>query len=301
MAGQQASTATLERLARRLLGRLPSRDREGGIDAIPVRHYGQPIIAVVLLFLLAGLLASVYRNKNIDHPTIAQYLTSSAIMNGLVTTLKLTIISGAVGLALGVVVAVLRSSRNKVLSALSWLYIWLFRGTPLLAQILLWGNLALLFQNLEIGIPFTDITFFEAPTNVVVTAFVASVLGLGLNEGAYMSEVVRGGILAVDKGQAEAAKALGMTQAQTMRRIVLPQALRVIIPPTGNQMINLLKASSLVSVIAGGDLLTQAQLISATNLRTIELLVVATFWYLVIISIASVGQYLLERRLGRGR
>jgi polar amino acid transport system permease protein len=300
MAEQKADAPTLERLARRLMGRPLASDRDGGIDAIPVRHYGQPVIAAILLFLLAGLVASVYRNTNIDHPTIAQYLTSSAIMSGLVTTLRLTIISGAVGLAIGVIVAVLRSSRNKVLSALSWLYIWLFRGTPLLAQILIWGNLALLFANLEIGIPFTDITFFEAPTNVVITAFVASVLGLGLNEGAYMAEVVRGGILAVDKGQAEAAKALGMTQTQTMRRIVLPQALRVIIPPTGNQMINLLKASSLVSVIAGGDLLTQAQLISATNLRTIELLFVATFWYLVIISIASAAQYLLERRLGRG-
>ncbi|WP_245645173.1 amino acid ABC transporter permease [Pseudonocardia acaciae] len=271
------------------------------IDARPVRHYGQPILAVVLLFLLAGVLNSVWRSPNIDHPTIAQFLTSPAILSGLATTLRLTVISGAVGLVLGVVFAVLRSSRNRVLAALSWLYIWLFRGTPLLAQILIWGNLALLFENLVIGIPFTDITFFTAPTNVVVTAFVASVLGLGLNEGAYMAEVVRGGILAVDKGQAEAAKALGMTQAQTMRRIVLPQALRVIIPPTANQLINLLKASSLVSVIAGGDLLTQAHIISAANLRTIELLFVASFWYLVIVSVASVAQYFLERRLGRGR
>lgn len=143
--------------------------------------------------------------------------------------------------------------------------------------------------------------FFSFDTNTVITPFVAAVLGLGLNEGAYMAEVVRGGILAVGPGQVEAAKALGMGSLQTTRRIVLPQALRVIIPPTGNQFINLIKASSLVSVIAGGDLLTSAQTISFLNLKTIELLTVATFWYLVIVTAASIGQYFLERRVSRGR
>jgi polar amino acid transport system permease protein len=170
----------------------------------------------------------------------------------------------------------------------SGFYSWLFRGTPLLVQILLWGNLALLFQHIG---PFN--------TNAVLTPFIASVVALGLNEAAYMSEVVRAGIISVDQGQHSAATALGMPRMLAMRRIILPQALRMIIPPTGNQFISLLKATSLVSVIAGGDLLTQAENISSANLHTIELMFVATFWYLVLTTITSVGQFFLERRLGR--
>jgi polar amino acid transport system permease protein len=156
-------------------------------------------------------------------------------------------------------------------------------------QILIWGNLALLFEHIG---PF--------PTNAVMTPFVASVLALGLNEAAYMAEIVRAGILAVDRGQYEASMALGMPRALALRRIILPQALRVIIPPAGNQFISLLKATSLVSVIAGGDLLTAAENISSANLHTIELMLVATFWYLVLTTITSVGQFFVERRLGRG-
>ncbi len=182
----------------------------------------------------------------------------------------------------------MRLSPSPVLRLGSGFYTWVFRGTPLLVQILLWGNLALLFEHIG---PFD--------TNSVMTPFVASVVALGLNEAAYMAEVVRGGILAVDRGQFDASLALGMPRALAMRRIILPQALRVIIPPAGNQFISLLKATSLVSVIAGGDLLTAAENISSANLHTIELMLVATFWYLAITTVTSLGQFALERRLAR--
>ena len=275
------------------------RSPELAVDAVPVRHYGQWLVAVIVVALLVMLAIAVFQNPNIDHPTIKSYLTSGTILDGLVVTLKLTVISTVIGIVLGVLLAVFRLSSNRILRAVSWFYVWAFRGTPLLVQILIWGNFGLLFKNLAIGIPFTHIIWFHVSTNTVLTGFVASILGLGLNESAYMAEVVRGGILAIDPGQAEAARAMGMSRRLTMWRIVLPQAARVIVPPMGNQVINLLKASSLVSVIAGGDLLTAAQNISAANLRVIEMLLVATFWYFVIISVTSVGQFFLERNLAR--
>jgi polar amino acid transport system permease protein len=269
------------------------------VDAVPVRHYGQWLVAAIVVALLVMLAIALFQNPNIDHPTIRSYLTSGTILDGLVVTLKLTVISTVIGIVLGVLLAVFRLSNNRILRAASWVYVWAFRGTPLLVQILIWGNFGLLFKNLALGIPFTHIIWFQVSTNTVLTGFVASILGLALNESAYMAEVVRGGILAIDPGQAEAARAMGMNRKLTMWRIVLPQAARVIVPPMGNQVINLLKASSLVSVIAGGDLLTAAQNISAANLRVIEMLLVATFWYFVIISVTSVGQFFLERRLAR--
>lgn len=270
------------------------------IDAVPHRHYGQWAIAAVALALVGVLFASIYRNPNIDHATIATYFTSKAVLEGLWTTLKLTALAGLLGWVLGVIAALMRSSSNLVLSSLAWVYIWFFRGVPLLVQILFWGNFALFFRYFELGVPFTDLDLARVETTVLLTPFVAGVLGLGLHESGYMAEIVRGGILGVGHEQTAAAKALGMTRMQTMRRVVLPQALRSIIPPTGNQFINLLKASALVSVIAGGDLLTRSQNIAAVTLRTMELLAVATFWYIVIISLASVGQFFLERHFGRG-
>ncbi|HXE23040.1 MAG TPA: amino acid ABC transporter permease, partial [Rhodoferax sp.] len=227
-------------------------------------------------------------NPNILHPVIAQYQFAPAIMAGLRTTIVLAVLAAVIGLALGILLAIMRLSNSPVLRLSSGFYTWLMRGTPLLVQILIWGNLALLFRHIG---PFD--------TNAIMTPFVASVVALGLNEAAYMAEVVRAGILAVDRGQYEASLALGMPRLLSMRRIILPQALRVIIPPAGNQFISLLKATSLVSVIAGGDLLTAAQNISSANLHTIELMLVATFWYLVLTTITSIGQYFVERRLGR--
>lgn len=255
---------------------------------VPLRRPGLWFISAVVAALLVLLAISVWRNPNIIHPVITQYQFAPAILAGLRTTIVLAVLAAIIGLVLGILLAVMRLSASPVLRLGSGFYTWLLRGTPLLVQILIWGNLALLFQHIG---PFN--------TNAVMTPFVASVVALGLNEAAYMAEIVRAGILAVDRGQYEASLALGMSRTLAMRRIILPQALRVIIPPAGNQFISLLKATSLVSVIAGGDLLTAAQNISSANLHTIELMLVATFWYLVLTTITSVGQYFVERRLGR--
>ena len=255
---------------------------------VPLRRPGLWTASAVAAVAFVLLAVSVWRNPNIDHAAIAQYQFAPAILAGLRTTLLIALASELVGLVLGTLLAVGLMSGSWVLRMGSRLYVWLLRGTPLLVQIIVWGNLALLFPHLG---PFS--------TNAVLTPFVASIVALGLNEGAYMAEVVRAGLLSVDHGQYEAATALGMRRGLALRRIILPQALRVIVPPAGNQFISLLKATSLVSVISGGDLLTAAENISSANLRTIELMLVATFWYLLVTPVASAGQHLLERRLGR--
>ncbi len=207
----------------------------------------------------------------------------------------------AIGIALGVLLAVMRLSANPLVSGASWTYIWFFRGTPVLVQILFWYNVAALYPRFSIGLPFgPELTSFSA--NSVITTFVAGMLALGLNEGAYMAEIVRAGIISVDEGQTEAAKSLGMTRLLTMRRIVLPQAMRVIIPPTGNETISMLKTTSLVSAIALAppELLGAAQNIYDRTYEVIPLLIVASIWYLVLTTILTVGQYYLERRYARG-
>jgi polar amino acid transport system permease protein len=257
---------------------------------VPLRHPWLWAASAAVALAFGALAVSIARSPAIDHATIARFQFAPAILSGLRTTIVLAVLAAAIGVTLGTMLAVMRLSRSPVLRVASFAYTWLLRGTPLLVQILIWGNLALLFKTLG---PFD--------TNAVMTPFVASVVALGLNEAAYMGEIVRAGILAVDRGQHDAATALGMSRALALRRIVLPQALRVIIPPAGNQFISLLKATSLVSVIAGGDLLTAAENISSANLRTIELMLVATFWYLVVTSLAGAGQFWLERRAARGR
>ncbi|HJU23810.1 MAG TPA: amino acid ABC transporter permease [Casimicrobiaceae bacterium] len=258
------------------------------LRVVPLPRPGLWLGSVIVVVLAALVAVSVFENRNIHHDVITQYQFAPAILRGLRMTVILAVLAALIGVTLGVVLALMRISSSVVLRLASAFYTWLVRGTPLLVQILIWGNLALLFEYLG---PFR--------TNDVMTPFVASVVALGLNEGAYMAEIVRAGILAVDRGQFDASRALGMSRALAMRRIILPQALRVIIPPAGNQFISLLKATSLVSVIAGGDLLTAAENISSANLHTIELMLVATFWYLVLTTITSVGQYFAERRLGR--
>jgi len=281
----------------------PARAQDTSLPDVvaPQRHALRWVTAALVLALAFVVGRSLYANQNIDHSAVKEFLFSGAILSGLRTTLILGVAAQALGLLLGVLIALCRLSHNPVLAAIGWIYVWLFRGTPLLVQILLWGNLSLFYNRIELGIPFTGFTFVSWDTNTVVTAFLASLLALGLHEAAYSAEVIRSGIQSIDAGQTEAARALGMSRSLTMRKIVLPQAMRVIIPPTGNNFINLLKATSLVAVIAGGDLLTQAQNVSAANLKTIELLVVATIWYLLVTSVASVGQAWVERRFGRGR
>jgi polar amino acid transport system permease protein len=195
----------------------------------------------------------------------------------------------------------MRRARNPVSSGLAWFYVWLFRGTPVTVQLLFWFNgVPAVFETLSIKLPFVEGYLYREPMVEFMTPFMAAFLGLALNEGAYMTEIVRGAILSVDPGQVRAAQALGMTQTLTMRRIVLPQAVRVIIPATGNEFISMLKTSSLAILVTYGELLTRARGIYATNLLVIELLIVVSIWYIVLTSVASVGQYYLERRFARG-
>jgi polar amino acid transport system permease protein len=205
----------------------------------------------------------------------------------------------AIGLALGIAAAIARLSPNPITANVATLYVWFFRGTPLLVQLLFWFYLSALLPELSLGVPFGP-SFLSVDTNVVITPFIAAIVGLGVNEGAYMSEIVRAGLMAIPRGQTEAAQAIGMTRGQIMRRIVLPQAMRIIVPPTGNQLIGLLKHSSLVLVIGYTELLTSATLIYARTFETIPLLVVAALWYLVITAVLSIGQYFIERHYGRG-
>jgi polar amino acid transport system permease protein len=269
------------------------------IRAIPVRHPGRWLAAAVIVYLGVALGNSIATNPRFQWGIVGDYFTSSRILHGVVVTIELTAASMAIGIALGVLLAVMRLSPNPLVSGASWVYIWLFRGTPVLVQILLWYNIAALYPRFSIGIPFGPV-FEHFDASSVITPFVAGMLALGLNEGAYMAEIVRAGIISVPAGQVDAAQSLGMRRLQAMRRIVLPQAMRVIVPPTGNETISMLKTSSLVSVIAVPELLYASQLIYSVNYRTIKLLVVASLWYLIVTTVLTVGQYYLERRFAGG-
>ncbi|HEU5421058.1 MAG TPA: amino acid ABC transporter permease [Streptosporangiaceae bacterium] len=269
------------------------------IRAVPVRHPGRWLAAAVVLLLVAMLVHTLVTNPRFQWDVIGNYFLSSRVLEGLGYTLLLTVVAMVIGIVLGVLLAVMRLSSNPLLSGASWCYIWLFRGTPVLVQLLFWFNLAALYPRISVGVPFgTEFATFSA--NDVITALGAAILGLGLNEGAYMAEIVRAGILSVEHGQSEAAQALGMRRSLTMRRIILPQAMRVIIPPTGNETISMLKTSSLASVITVTELLYAVQLIYSVNFQTIPLLITASIWYLIVTSLLTVGQYYIERHYARG-
>ncbi|MCW8088354.1 amino acid ABC transporter permease [Sabulicella glaciei] len=251
-------------------------------------------LATILVLALLALVIRAFALGQIDWAVVGEYMTAPVILAGLVNTLVMTVCAMALGLALGVLAAVMSMSPNPVMVGVAKFYIWFFRGTPLLLQLLLWFNLALIFPRL--GIP----GLFEARTVDVITPFVATWLGLGINQGAYTAEVVRSGILSVDRGQAEAAQAVGMTRIQAMFRIVLPQALRVIVPPVGNEVVSMVKLTSVASVIQFSEILRNAQTIYYANARVIELLIVAAAWYLAAVTVLSLLQAMLERRLARG-
>ncbi len=269
------------------------------IQAVPVRHPGRWLAAVVVLVLLAMLVHTLVTNPRFEWNVVWSYFLSGRVLDGLAITILLTVVCMAVGIVLGVILAVMRLSANPLLSGSSWVYIWFFRGTPVLVQLLVWFNLAFLYPKISIGIPFGP-SWLTASANNLITPLTAAILGLGLNEGAYMAEIVRAGILSVEHGQGEAAQALGMTRGLTMRRVVLPQAMRVIIPPTGNETISMLKTSSLASVITVTELLYAVQLIYSVNFKTIPLLIVASIWYLIVTSVLTVGQFYVERHYARG-
>ena len=269
------------------------------LTVVPVRHPGRWVAMAVIAVLAAMGVNSLIRNKAWQWDYVRGYFTYHTIMHGIVITLVLTVLAMVIGIVLGIVLAVMRLSDNPMVSGAAWLYTWFFRGTPVIVQITFWFALGYLYQTLSLGIPFGP-RFITGNTNVVIPILVAATLGLGLNEAAYMSEIVRAGVLSVDHGQTEASQALGMRGLMIMRRVVLPQAMRVIVPPTGNEVISMLKTTSLVAFIGVADLLGAAKEIYGNNFLYIPLLVVASVWYLIMTSVLSAVQYYIERYYARG-
>lgn len=253
----------------------------------------------IALLILTYVVAGIALNPAMRWDVIAEYITAPLILRGLWLTISITAGAAAIGLAGGLIVAMARMSENPLIRVIATGYVNLFRALPLLVQILIWYNLGTFLPELGIGIPFTDIGFY-APTNDVLSPMAACLVALGLNQSAYMGEIIRGGLLSVQHGQIEAAVALGMTRTKVFWRVVAPQAARSIIPPMGNDIINLLKATSLVSVVGVGDLMTRAQGIYAATYQVIPLLLVASFWYLVLTALLAFAQNALERRFSAG-
>jgi polar amino acid transport system permease protein len=256
-------------------------------------HWGRWLTAAVILAVLAAI-GRAFARGQIEWSYVGRFIAAPVIVQGIVNTMVMAVLAMALGIMLGVVVAIMRLSPNPVLKSVAAGYTWLFRGTPLILQLLLWFNLALVFPT--IGIP----GVWSARAVDVMTPFLAALLGLGINQGAYTSEVMRAGLLSVDAGQYEAAQAIGMARLQALRRIILPQAMRVVIPPLGNEFIGLVKATSLASVIQYPEVLHNAENIYYANSRVIELLIVAGLWYLLVVSVLTPLQMLLERRFARG-
>lgn len=264
-----------------------------GLPVARRTHWGRWIAAGLILVVLA-LIGRAFAQGQIEWSYVGRFLTVPVILRGIVNTLVMAVLAMSLGIALGLVVAVMRLSPNPVLKGVAAGYTWLFRGTPLILQLLLWFNLALVFP--VIGIP----GLWTVKSVEVMTPFLAALLGLGINQGAYTSEVMRAGLLSVDTGQSEAAQAIGMGRLKALTRIILPQAMRVVLPPLGNEFIGLVKATSLASVIQYPEVLHAAENIYYANSRVIELLIVAGLWYLLVVSALTPLQMLLERRFSRG-
>jgi polar amino acid transport system permease protein len=287
----------------------PEGKPSGPHKTVPVHHPGRWVASGVILVLVAMLVNTLFfsgvvrggvEEGRFQWPIVWKYLFVTPVLKGIVVTLELTVVAMVVGIVLGVVLAVMRLSPSRLLSGSAWIYIWFFRGTPVLVQLTFWYvGITYLYPTLTLGIPFGP-AFYTVNANSLVTTFIAAALGLSLNEGAYMAEIVRAGIISVDEGQTEAAQSLGMRKSQTLRRIVIPQAMRIIIPPTGNETISMLKTTSLVIVIAGADLFAATQNISNANYQIVPLLLVASLWYLFFTSVLTIGQFYVERYYARG-
>jgi len=273
--------------------------RPAPIEAVPVRHPGRWVAVAVIALLVAMAVNSVLTNPNWAWQFQFQNAFTEPVVHGVWTTLWLTAASMAMGVLLGIVLAVMRLSPNPVLSGSAWFYIWVFRGTPVLVQLVIWANLGSLYRQISLGVPFGP-GWFTIDTRNLIPNAVAALLGLGLNEAAYMSEIIRAGILSVDEGQTEAASALGMSRMQTLRRIVLPQAMRVVVPPTGNETISMLKTTSLVSAVPYAELFFQTEAVGNRTFQPFPMLVMASLWYLAMTSVLMVGQYYIERHYARG-
>lgn len=279
------------------------------MKVVPVRHPGRWVAAAVVVVLAAMLVHSLFFShvvmasgkprERFEWHIIDQYFFSTEVLKGLGVTMALTVVAMAGGIIIGAVLAVMRLSPNPIVTGSAWFYIWFFRGTPVLVQLLFWYNASYIFPSFTLGIPFGP-AFVHFDLNTWLTPFMVASVGLALNEGAYMSEIVRAGLISVDQGQTEAAQSLGMSRMMALRLVIMPQAMRVIIPPTGNETISMLKTTSLASVVTTGELLYQVSQIYAANYETIPLLMVACIWYLIVTSILMVGQYYLERYYARG-
>ncbi len=268
---------------------------------LPVRNPGPVVAGIIVAIIVCFLLYSIITNPRFEWYEVAIYLISDNVLAGIGWTLFLTVVSMVIAISLAVVLAMMRKSVNPVLRGVSWFFIWFFRGTPVYTQLVFWGMFAVLVPKLSLGIPFTSVEFFSIDSNVVMTSLNAAVIGLSLNEAAYLSEIVRAGLEAVDVGQVEASKALGMSRSLMMRRIILPQAMRIIVPPLGNETIGMLKTTSLVVAVPFTlELQFATRAISNRIYKPIPLLLVAGIWYLLITSILMVLQYMLEKHFGKG-
>jgi polar amino acid transport system permease protein len=259
---------------------------------------GRLVLWIVIAIFTADFVWIVANNENFGWPIVAQYFFDPTVIQGLYVSLGLTVVAMILGVALGLLIAIMRMSNDKLASGFASLFIWFFRGTPLLVQLIFWYNMSTLFPAIAVSIPFGP-TLASWDTNSVITPMTAAIVGLALNEAAYMAEIIRGGLLSVDRGQAETAEAFGMTKARALRRIIIPQAMRSIVPPTGNQLISMIKATSLVSVIAMADLLYSVQSIYNRTFEIIPMLMVAVIWYLLITSLLNIGQSYIEAHYGR--
>lgn len=274
--------------------------RSDELPIVPARRYGRWISGAVMLLLVLLLLKSLALNPNLQWSVVGTYFTGPSVLAGVLMTIKLTILSIGLGFALGTVVALMRLSSNPVFVAVGWTYTWLFRAVPTLVQLFIWYNIAALYPHLSLSLPWVG-EVYSAPTNTLISPFTAALLALVLHEGAYASEVIRSGIIGVNRGQTQAARALGMGRLTIMRRIILPQAMRTILPPAGNLVIGQLKTTSVVSVIALQDLLYSTQVIYQRTYEVIPLLLVATLWYIIMTSVLTVIQHFIEVYYGRGR
>ena len=304
---------------------MSSSESEGGssYEVVPLRHWGRQLGAVIVLVLVAmvvhtllskipapsgAVVCHTVNGVKACHPvvvwrfswnTVGEYLFNPLVLGGLWLTLQITFWAMLIGITLGLVIAIMRLSHNRLLSGIAWFYTWFFRGTPVYIQILFWFSIATIYPQLSIGIPFS-IAFVHLNSVTLFTPLLAGITALGTNEAAYFSEIARAGLISVDEGQIEAATSIGMTTSQTMRMVILPQAMRVIIPPTGNEIISMLKTTSLVAAIGVLELTGIVSEISAANFKTVPLLLVACLWYLLCTTVLSVGQYYLERYFARG-
>ncbi|OZD62480.1 amino acid ABC transporter permease [Rhodococcus sp. 14-2470-1a] len=257
------------------------------------------IVSVVVLVLVAQFVHGLATNPGWDWTTFAQYFTAASVMSALWLTIQLTFWGTLIGFAIGIGLAVARLSNNPVLQVISWFYIWAFRSIPLIVQLLFWFNIAYLYQTLTLGIPFGP-AFFEFNVNNVISGSTAAIIGLALHQAAYSAEIVRAGIISVDQGQLEAAAALGIPKRREFFKIVLPQAMRGILPNAANEVISLFKGTSIVSVMAIAELFYQVQVIYGRNGRVVPLLMVATVWYIILTSVLSVVQFYVERHYAKG-